>query len=75
MLVSLAKWLARVPVLYRDHPPGTGWLTTPPPRPTRGPQSHVRGMSVALKNNGPMAKDLVDTHNMVVSEQCIRYGE
>jgi hypothetical protein len=32
-------------------------------------------MSVALKNNGPMAADLVNTHDMVVSEQCIQYGE
>lgn len=36
---------------------------------------HAHGMSVALKNDGPQARELVDDFDMAVVESCFRYDE
>ena len=38
-------------------------------------ETHKRGMSVALKNDGPQAKKLVRDFDYAVVEQCFQYNE
>lgn len=38
-------------------------------------QVHARGMAVALKNDGPQAKELVDDFDFAIVEQCFQYEE
>lgn len=38
-------------------------------------ETHKRGMSVALKNDGPQAKKLVRDFDYAVAEQCFQYNE
>src|SRR3954454_9425707 len=38
-------------------------------------ETHARGMSIALKNDGPQAGDLVDDFDMAVVEECFQAHE
>jgi hypothetical protein len=38
-------------------------------------QVHARGMAVALKNDGPQAKELVGDFDFAIVEQCFQYEE
>lgn len=38
-------------------------------------QVHARGMAVALKNDGPQAKELVSDFDFAIVEQCFQYEE
>jgi hypothetical protein len=38
-------------------------------------QAHERNLTIVLKNNLYLARVLVDSHDLVLSEQCIQYNE
>jgi hypothetical protein len=65
---NLAGWENRTgfPITRQDQLRFNRWVAR---------QVHARGMAVALKNDGPQAKELVDDFDFAIVEQCFQYEE